>query len=129
MEYVIALVALGLMLAFGIALWSGWSHLRNVSWERFKPSKGLMGVVGVVALASLGHLVDEEKSSKPSGCQADISCWGELHRISAQVRCEDRIEQLAKYEYDWNVGFGETTFSTWSWGGNDKNVLRACSHF
>ena len=78
--------------------------------------------LAIAFLVTVGGLPEE--TEEVSGCKADISCWGKLHRISAEVRCEDRIEQLAKYEYDWNVGFGETTFSTWSWGGNDKNVVR-----
>ena len=46
-------------------------------------------------------------------CRDDNKCWGERHRIAAQVRCEDRIEGLAKYDFEWTSGWGEPIFSEW----------------
>lgn len=123
MEYVlIGIVSLGMAIAAGRALWSIGRSLRSVEWAKLKPSKAGLILYGVIALAVLAAITGEKSPPAPT-CQDDLSCWGELHRIKAEVRCESRIEQLAKYDYDWNVGFGETVFSTWSWAGKDKNVL------
>ena len=39
--------------------------------------------------------------------------WGEDHIIAAKVRCEDHIEQLAQYDFEWTQGWGKPIFSRW----------------
>ena len=39
--------------------------------------------------------------------------WGEDHIIPAKTRCEERIEQLAKYDFEWTQGWGKPIFSQW----------------
>lgn len=42
-----------------------------------------------------------------------IKEWGEDHIIPAKTRCEEHIEQLAKYDFEWTQGWGKPIFSQW----------------
>ena len=55
---------------------------------------------------------------------ADIKWWGEEYITAAGVRCDSRIEKLAKYDFKWTTGWGENIFSRYAWADVDNKILR-----
>lgn len=65
----------------------------------------------------------EEKRIKEESCKKDLKCAGEMFSINASVVCDDKIEKLAKYDFQWTDGLLEPKFSHYRWSNQGKRAI------
>ncbi|MEX1197822.1 MAG: hypothetical protein WEB57_08195 [Pseudohongiellaceae bacterium] len=57
-------------------------------------------------------------------CSLDLACWAGEHKVAAEVYCQDAIERLARYDYEWTDGFLGSKLSRIAWADQDAGVIR-----
>ena len=68
-----------------------------------------------------GTLTDEQHEDMI--CRMDLQCWGDQHSVEATFGCQDHVESLARYTYEWNDGFLESKFSHFRWSDRANGVV------
>lgn len=76
--------------------------------------------------ASRERLLEAQRqdAAKEAECLADLNCAGNKFLTAASVRCDDKIERLAKYKVEWTTRWGEPIFSAFAWAGAGKAEIR-----
>jgi len=64
-----------------------------------------------------------EARAKEEACKADLQCWGDKHTITAGFLCDDYVEKLAKYSFEWTDGFLERKFSHFRWKDRARGTI------
>jgi len=87
----------------------------------------LIGVGVVWFLASGG---DESATTESSPatvpdaeCKKDLACWGEKHLTRASVKCDEFVERLASYDFEWTDGWAEPKFSHYRWEDQEEGFV------
>lgn len=78
---------------------------------------GLVVFVIVWGIASGDDDIDE------AACKKDLQCLANKNHIVAEVYCDDNIEKIAKYSYEWIDGFGQSKFSHFRWKDINKGYI------
>ena len=68
----------------------------------------------------------EERREAAEEVAEKLQSLGEDYIHAAAVRCEDHIEQLAKYDFEWTTRWGERIFSWYTWSdlGTDGATIK-----
>ena len=56
-------------------------------------------------------------------CKRDLACWGNKHNIKAGIQCDEHVENLANYSFEWTDGFLEPKFGYFRWLDYSKGWL------
>jgi len=97
-----------------------------------KQAFATLGVGSLICLFSYAHLVHDPDApvtlASPNtdpACRADIRCWGEHHRLAAEIQCRIPLEQRARYGFEWTDGWTESKFerSTIKWKNQEKGQV------
>ena len=88
----------------------------------------LVAVVAVVvAIVIAGwRTVDDwraDKQAEAEACRLNGQCWGEEHRIDAELACAPVVERQARYNHDWTDGWEGSKFTTWHWSGDSADGI------
>lgn len=108
-------------------------------------NRGSIGCLGLIVLIFLIGWISslvEDKPKKPkltaaqqieqtaererkeavelAGCKKDLQCWGNRNIPTAGFACDDHIERLAKYSFEWTDGWLEQKFSRFRWKSKPK---------
>jgi hypothetical protein len=62
----------------------------------------------------------QEIVEEKEACKKDLDCWGNKHKINMGVLCENQVEKLSKYSFEWTVGSFNSKFSNFQW--KDKSL-------
>jgi hypothetical protein len=70
---------------------------------------------------------EEERAARQreedARCSTDLKCFGEKHWSAASVKCEPRIERLAKYNFEWTDKWYQQKLSHFSWHNRAKGMI------
>ena len=64
----------------------------------------------------------DQEAAKDLTCRQDWQCWYDKHSSELSVYCAERIENLAKYDYDWTSW---TRFPKARWEDKEEGTIRA----
>lgn len=64
-----------------------------------------------------------EKQKKDAECRLKLECFGEKKRSIAEVFCDDEIEKLAKYSFEWTDGWLESKFTHYRWLNQEAGII------
>ncbi|EIC20853.1 hypothetical protein Thi970DRAFT_04520 [Thiorhodovibrio frisius] len=64
-----------------------------------------------------------EARAEAEACKKDLQCWGDKHTVMAGFRCDNHVERLAKYAFEWTDGFLEPKFSRFRWKSKESGVI------
>lgn len=62
-------------------------------------------------------------SDNDAACRKDLKCLAERVLPEASVVCDDLIERMAKYQFEWTGGFLEPVFSRYRWRDMPKGEI------
>ncbi len=78
---------------------------------------------GVVSLSSSDEASTEVPAMTDAQCQADLQCWGNKHTAAVGIVCDDHVEKLAQFSFEWTDGALEPKFSHFRWKDQAKGLL------
>lgn len=64
-----------------------------------------------------------EKAAELATCKKDIQCWGDKNNVEAGIQCDEYVERLANYSFEWTDGWMEPKFSHFRWLNMDKGYV------
>lgn len=79
--------------------------------------------VAAEAAAEEARLLAEAEERKAAECPKDLRCWAEKHSTDAEIRCDDLVEDLAKFDFEWAQGFLGSKFSRYLWKDADAGIV------
>ncbi len=56
-------------------------------------------------------------------CRADLQCWGDKHRRSAEAACVQPIERMGPYGSDWRAGFLGDRLTHFRWRDQERGMM------
>lgn len=56
-------------------------------------------------------------------CKRNIKCWGDKYNIHADIRCDEYIEKLANYSFEWTDGWLDPKLSHFRWMSIDEGFI------
>ncbi len=56
-------------------------------------------------------------------CNKDLQCLGDKKSLAATIACDNYVENLAKYDFQWTDGFLEPKFSHFRWKDKQNAVI------
>ena len=56
-------------------------------------------------------------------CQDDLRYWAEKHSFKASHQCQKAVERIAKYDFEWTVGWLDSKFSHYRWKDRKRGVV------
>lgn len=85
-------------------------------------------LVTLVLAYVFGHLDDwfpsaAEPERVAEQCGDDAGCWGTEVAFEASFECKQRVEQHARYTYEWTDGFFGSGFSRARWADRQQRVI------
>lgn len=80
-------------------------------------------IVAAVAINSCSD--DEEEKPKVSleECKKDLQCWADKYDLPAATKCKPFIERFAKYDFKWEDGILDPTFSHMRWINQEEGTV------
>lgn len=63
------------------------------------------------------------RAAEEAACKQDLQCWGDRHTASAGIYCDNYVERLAKYSFEWTDGWLESKFSHFRWKDKDRGYM------
>lgn len=67
---------------------------------------------------------EPERLRKKAECRKSLDCWGQEHMVLAIIKCQDPIEKLAKYQFEWTDGWTEPKLHHSQWLNVEKGIVR-----
>lgn len=80
----------------------------------------------VVAAAEAERLAAAEAEAatvEDAACREKLSCWAEEHLIDASLVCDNAVENLANYDFEWTDGFLGMKFTHFRWKDQEAGVV------
>lgn len=65
----------------------------------------------------------EQIAAELAACKADIQCWGDKYNIEAGIRCDEHVERMASYNFEWTDGWMEPKFSHFRWLDSETGTV------
>lgn len=66
---------------------------------------------------------DARRKAEEERCKEDLQCLGDKESLAAAIKCDDYIERLAKYDFEWTDGILAPKFSHFKWKDKKEHVL------
>lgn len=100
---------------FIAALISVFIDISQLEKESIQPSKEAVKADQVQSEA--------ERKKQEENCEKDRQCRLEKYSFAAMSVCQDAVERLPKYEYEWIDGLMDQKFSDLRWSQFDTGVI------
>ncbi len=76
-----------------------------------------------VAVKTAPAKTPEQIAAELAACKADIQCWGDKYNVEADIQCDEYIERLANYSFEWTDGWMDPKLSHFRWLDQDKGWI------
>ncbi len=65
----------------------------------------------------------EQVEKENAECKKSLECWSDKNAVVAQVACQQAIEKMAKYDYEWTDGLLDPVFSKMKWKDEKQGII------
>lgn len=103
------------VLGFIVLIVIGWVVVQvlSVDEQEAKPA-------AVAQAAPVPKQTPEQIAAELAACKADLSCWGDKYNAAVGIYCDEDVERLANYSFEWTDGWLEPKFSHFRWMDKEK---------
>ena len=64
-----------------------------------------------------------ERAANIAQCRQDLKCWGDRHRVDAEMLCPRHIERRAQFAHEWTDGLFGNKFSQYRWANRTQGSI------